>query len=116
MSPPPTPRKPTGKLATVTIAGNDIEIHRVADLIQYEGSDCWGLFQYEEHKILIYSGLSEKQEVEVLIHELTHAAAHYYHLGLPEREEERLCDVIGSALAAGLKPWLGPIKRKRQKK
>ena len=109
-------RKSLGLLATVNIAGTEVRIYRTKEQVIYEGSPCLGLFDPEEQTIHIWAGLSDVKEREVLIHELTHAAlCYFHHEEMPGPLEERLCDIMGSALASGLLPWLKPITKKRGK-
>jgi hypothetical protein len=95
-----------GYLGSVTIAGDEIEVWRLANLVAPDGDKVDGLYYPALDKIELEAHLSPKAERQTLIHELWHAIRHKYEIPLSYDQDEALAGPIGNGFAQALAQWL----------
>ena len=103
---------------TFVIKGKTWKIKKLKRVVHADGEECRGLADFDTHTITIEKGMEPLQEVQILIHELIHAALHEAHLGpnsgLPDSVEEIVCDAIADMITGCF--TLGAKRVKKPKK
>lgn len=79
----------------------EIDRQELTDLYNSENNDdstyCFGVTQYNKHKILLNNELCYQQKIKTLKHELTHCYIWEYGLfNVPNFTEEMVCDLVAS--------------------
>ena len=91
-------------LGVLFIAGDPIIVEFKHNPV-VDGHPADGFFHAAESTIVLDTDLSLQAQWEVLYHEIVHAIAYKYGLGLSDEDEEKLANIMGKALAQALVPW-----------
>lgn len=80
-----------------TIKGQSWKVKRKSKLI-HNGSECYGLCEYESRTIYLERGLKGKKLIETFLHEYIHAVLYEMHLDVGEVIEEAVANGISIAI------------------
>ena len=66
------------------VAGHTIKVEYLKDMT-LNGTEIWGLYDDDKHKISLRTGMDESRRMEVFLHECIHAIDHIHGLNLTEK-------------------------------